>query len=244
MNKNLIIIKIALLLQVLSLQAQDFQVYYNLVNLNMKKHNYDSALFYFNKAIGLKPDSLVLYIERGRIYQFLGKLEHAFSEYTRVIEADSMCGRAYGSRGDVYLKTKQYSKAVSDYKKSIELAPDDYYTYYSYINLGLWILEENGNNDTALYYVNKAIDLTKKFKYSKSIYSYNYYTRGKIFFREKEYQQAINDFTSSIDSGSKLPDCFLMRANAYKKLGIKDKTAQDIKKYKELKAEKEKKIDW
>ena len=215
------------------LSAQNFQNNYDRGKICAnKKSELDSAVIFFTKAIEQDSNKSEVYLDRARLYDYKSEFSKAFDDYNKVIGMDSLCGRAYQGRANVYMKTNQRNKEIHDYRKAIELIPNDEKTYYCYLNLGIYIMESNGNIDTALYYINNAIDLTKKYKYITG--SSCYYVRGKAFLKHEEYEKAIADFTTAIDLGF-YSDCYLLRSNAYKKLGLNDKAEQDQKKYEKCK---------
>jgi tetratricopeptide (TPR) repeat protein len=231
------IITIFLFFQGFSLKAQDFQMYYDLGNKCLNKHKLDSALFYFDKAITINPDTTVVYLKKSIVYYFMGKPENSINECTKAIKIDSICSRAYISRADRYIKTRQKAKAIEDYKKAIVLSPKDYETFYSYTNLGEIAKEEN-NLDSAIDYYSQAIELTKLYKY----YLGNgmYYHRGKLFLQKGDDKNAFNDFDKAIELGFSISDCYYQRALLYEKFGDEKNSKLDMKKTKKLKLEETK----
>lgn len=58
-----------------------------------------------------------------------GKKEAAIAEFTKAIEVDPECLKAYLNRAMCYNETGQPKKAVADFSKAIELDPNDAYPY-------------------------------------------------------------------------------------------------------------------
>lgn len=64
------------------------------------------------------PESLIWY---GRRTAYLGYYQEAINLYTKGIQYNSNDPRFYRHRGHRYISTRQYDKAIKDFKKAIEL---------------------------------------------------------------------------------------------------------------------------
>ena len=64
------------------------------------------------------PESLIWY---GRRTAYLGYYQEAINLYTKGIQNNSNDPRFYRHRGHRYISTRQYDKAIKDFKKAIEL---------------------------------------------------------------------------------------------------------------------------
>jgi tetratricopeptide (TPR) repeat protein len=53
-----------------------------------------------------------------------GKLPAAIQKLTEAIEADPGAALAYNARGYAYLRARQYTEAIADFDKAIELRPN------------------------------------------------------------------------------------------------------------------------
>lgn len=87
-----------------------------------------AALRDYNKAIELDPKFIDAYMARAVLYLLDDKGAAAIADYTRVIELKPD-GESYYVRGNSYLEIGQYSKAVADLTKSIQLDPTYYWSY-------------------------------------------------------------------------------------------------------------------
>ncbi len=82
----------------------------------MKKSNLEMAIADYNKAIELDPKIALAYRNRGNAYYQQHKLDQAIS-------IDPNCVEAYFNRGYFYFEKRDYSHAIVDYSKAIELDP-------------------------------------------------------------------------------------------------------------------------
>lgn len=58
-----------------------------------------------------------------------GELKKAFSAYSKAIQLNSKCKKAYICRGQIYNDAGKPEKAIADFTKAIELDPRDSYPY-------------------------------------------------------------------------------------------------------------------
>ncbi|MCP4336651.1 MAG: tetratricopeptide repeat protein [Mycoplasma sp.] len=117
---------------------------------------------YYNKAIEIDPNYTVAYINRGIVYDRLGKNEDAMSDYNKAIEINPNLAIAYLSRGVSYMRLykldnniKYLKDAMSDYNKAIEINPN---LAIAYINRGYAYIRLKKYED-AMSDLNKVIDL-------------------------------------------------------------------------------------
>lgn len=56
--------------------------------------------------------------------------QDAIREFSRSVQLDPSCGRAYFNRGMAYERIDNFQQAIEDYTKAIELSPQDGKAYY------------------------------------------------------------------------------------------------------------------
>lgn len=99
-----------------------------------------------------------------------GQHKEAVETFTRLIENNDEYVEAYRLRGSSYMKLKEYDLAISDFKKAIDLAPDqngvfsDLGTAYYYSKrfieaLKMYDLEIEKGHENQLVYFNRALCL-------------------------------------------------------------------------------------
>lgn len=100
-------------------------------------------------------------LELGAIYESKGEDELAIREYRAVSKEDEYNAGAFFALANLYLKRESYDEAEVNYKKAIELNPNDA-TYRN--NLG-WLYMERGRFDAARAEVAAAIERDPERKY-------------------------------------------------------------------------------
>jgi len=184
------------------------------INLGLK--NYTQALEDFKRRIELGPKDdyahTTIVIElRDRDLN-----DEALAVLDMMLHANPENIWAYNQRGDIYLKSKKYSQAVNDFKKTIELDPEDTYAHENLVRqlevlglvqetlaiLGEWLrvdpenvwahtargnnLRKAGQYDEALIAIEQAIQIDPDY-----IYAYN--IRALVYLGKKDYEHAIFD---------------------------------------------------
>ena len=99
----------------------------------------------------------------------------------------------FALRGDIYRKQKKYNNSLSEYKKAIELKPENSYNFCRLGNLYTKDLKQHYN---AINQYTSAINID-------SSYSYAWTCRAQAYKQLNDYEMAISDseyILSNIDS--------------------------------------------
>jgi tetratricopeptide (TPR) repeat protein len=130
----------------------------------MEKKGYDKALSDLNKATQLNSNNSEAYYTRCSLYNILELYEQAVTDCTRAIESPPRTGTILGAgdqtlasdqtradyfyeRGRVYVRTKDYDRAVADFTESIALYPKD--DSYFLMRANAYYLKADYNNAIA-----------------------------------------------------------------------------------------------
>ena len=128
-------------------------------------------------------------------------------------------GRAelWNGRGYIQMNEKNFSEAVGDFSKSLELDPDCVQCQH---NLGVGYLESGRLSDGL-----EALTIVIK-KAPESDMAFNH--RGLVYSRLGQYDNAIADFTSAIDLNPSNGHYYLNRAVSYVKSGSGQMAKEDL----------------
>lgn len=139
--------------------------------------------------------------------------------FSDIIKKKPKLALAYNNRGNAYMDAGNYSAALNDYNKAIEINacyPDAYY------NRG--ILHANSQNySNAIKDFSKAIELNKK-------YCYAYINRGNAKLMILDYHGAITDYNTAIELNPGYADSYANRGFAKNSLGDKNGACLDWEK--------------
>jgi tetratricopeptide (TPR) repeat protein len=174
------------------------------------KEDKPQALKDFNEAIRLAKgnhEASDAYATRAISYALWGDKDKALQDYTKAI---SFNGNdvvfLYLERGKIFSEKEDYASAIADFTQAIRLKPDVADSFFER-GRAYWFQD---NNRDALKDLNKAIEL------NAADANYNYFfIRGCIWVEEEEYEQAIADFTESINLEPEGANAFYQRGKVY-----------------------------
>lgn len=110
-------------LKVVSIQPDFGLAYNNLGNAYGMLGQYDSAYFYLEKALQIKP-SANAWSNMGNALGMLGKRDEARQAFLKAIELDPGFHESYHNLGASYAMAGDFTTAVPYFKKSLEILPD------------------------------------------------------------------------------------------------------------------------
>jgi len=150
------------------------------------------------------------FIKVGNYWELRNK-ENSLRIHRRVQVGD-IKANLYVSRGTRFQRSGQYLKAISNYKKAIELDPK---LALAYNDLGgvYYILKQHSK---AISHYNKAIELDPKF-------SFAYNNRGAAYGDLGEHDKGISDYTKALEINPKSTQAYYNMGDAYYAKGEYDR---------------------
>lgn len=121
---------------------------------NIKSKYINMAISDFTKAIELNKEFLLAYLNRGIAYNIYNEdnedyLNRALSDFEKVIDMNPNIFEVYSNRASVYVKKKEYDKALTDLKYSIKLVDRFGNSYAIYVNIGNTYLAKAADSNDA-----------------------------------------------------------------------------------------------
>lgn len=175
--------------------STDFDILFNKSVCHKELEQYLEAIFYFKKAIVIKPDNYESYYLSAICKFELSNFNEALVDMDSIpliyYESNS---KAYHLRGKLYAELKQFIEAINDYSKAldddpgnVEILGDRGKLFYSI-----------GDNKRALK------DYTELISEDPEIAA-AYYIRGIIYVKLKEFNKACIDFKTAESKGYQVP---------------------------------------
>jgi tetratricopeptide (TPR) repeat protein len=200
-------------------------------------NQYQDAINSYKEAVKLKTDCYFCYNSLGLAHYQKKEYEEAISTYKKAIEIDKSAYFAYynmalvyfnkgddaKAKGEIDKANEYYETSAINYELSIKLNDKD---VDSYLNLGR-VRFRQGNTDQAIKLYNKTIEIDKD-------YYLGYYNLGYTYYATQKYKESIEFLTKAIALNQKDPDAYWYRWKSYEKIGDKEKSEADMKKYEEL----------
>ena len=99
----------------------DFSFYQTRADANLGKGEDKLAVADYDKAVELKPDDAIAFLNRGKAHYNLKAFDKAGADYDKAIELDPKGSKAYYNRGMLFERLGNVEKAIADYQKAIDL---------------------------------------------------------------------------------------------------------------------------
>ena len=101
----------------------DVWAYKGRAQILLKLANYDAAIDDLNRSLELHPKSAGVYTTRGTVFAAMGDSEAALADFNTAIECDSQYFWPFRERARLRMTQKEYSKAIEDYSRVLQLKP-------------------------------------------------------------------------------------------------------------------------
>lgn len=159
--------------------------YYFWNEIDMKRVN--QQLEFYKEKVKIDPANLENRIILGYTYFLKGQNKDAIKEFMFVLDQDDSYYDAYYNLGLVYLSEKRYYEALSNFNKTVEIAPRD---FKGHVQMGI-TYRHLGMYEEALQALYKANDLTPT--NSDIIYQI-----GLVAEAKGEYELAVEIFKDAL----------------------------------------------
>jgi len=187
--------KISLLSKIIRLQPKDLDAYFYRANAEHELGNYNGAILDYSKIIIEEPDADT-FLNRGNSRYRLGDYQGAKQDYTKAYELDkNLIGARYSlgctkyDLGDFKGAFLDFNSPIQNYRYKHDYLYPKIFIYKSLLMRAL-TYESLGN------YMNAIEDYSSIILIKPN--AENFYNRGKLLMDLKFYQEANNDFMTSL----------------------------------------------
>jgi tetratricopeptide (TPR) repeat protein len=188
------------------------------------QQDYDNSIKDFNKALEIRPKSVLGLFYRGMAHFNKKDYDRAIADYGQAIRFDPKLALAYNNRGIAYRNKGDYDRAIADYDQAIRLAPNDANAYY---NRGTVYGRDKSEYDWAIADYGQAIRLDPNLAEA-------YYNRGIAYGNKGDYDRAIADHDQAIRLDPNDAVAYFNRGVTYQKIGDTARADADFAKAQEL----------
>eukprot|EP01080_Neovahlkampfia_damariscottae_P006243 gene6243-10251_t len=172
----------------LNIDEFDFDDMYNRSIEFFQDEKLEDALKIMNKIIKHSKEKEEDYhYLRGLIYKKLKKNQKAIRDFKITIELNSKNDIAMDKLITLLIDEEKFKVAEKFYEKLIQIQP----SYQNYYNRALFYYHDLKNKNLALEDLTKTIELNSQF-------SDGFYSRGLIYLKDSEYENAISDFDKAV----------------------------------------------
>ena len=169
----------------------------------------------------IQPDA---YVESAKAKLIEGNIDEAIEELNAAVDKNAS-SNLYALRGEAYMQTGDYQKALADFDAAIEADGMNAIAFYDRYLLNTRL----ENYDAALVDINNAL-AAQSMKPSDILTMRNLYAkRGQLNLWLKNWQGAIADYTNSLarSEGSVSANVYAERAEAYTAMGEYENAIND-----------------
>jgi tetratricopeptide (TPR) repeat protein len=139
--------------------SDKFEPWFYLGDAYMNLNNADSAIYYYQNALKIKPNTAIVHYKIGLCYAKLkNDFSNGFAHLNKAIQLDPTNHTFYEDLGVAHGINQEYQKAIEAFERGIKVKPD-YPPFYR--NLGI-TYQQLGNEAKAKEYFAKAQELAAR----------------------------------------------------------------------------------
>jgi len=105
----------------LHVNSRNYHAHINVASYLVKENNFQEAIYYYDKAIGIKPDKADAYNNRGIVYAKMGRYQLAINDFNKAISLQPDNANIFSNRATFYLNQGNEKLGCKDAKKACEL---------------------------------------------------------------------------------------------------------------------------
>jgi tetratricopeptide (TPR) repeat protein len=136
-----------------------YEPWFYLGDAYMNINNPESAIYYYQNTLKLKPDLAIAYYKIGLCYaKMKGDFPNGYANLNKAIQLDPNNYTFYEDLGVAYGINKEYQKAIEAFERGIKVKPD-YASFYN--NIGI-TYKQLGDESKANEYFAKVQQLNDK----------------------------------------------------------------------------------
>ncbi len=155
------------------------------------------AMDNYQRAIQIKPEFALAYLNLGTVQQKQGKIDDAIAQFNKVLELKPDCIEAYGKLGNLLIGREKFDEAIAQYQKVIQIQPD---AVEAHFNFGTALLEQ-GKIYQAIAAFQKVLELQPNNAEAYSNLGVALYRQFKQSDRRNinQFDAAFNNFQKAIE---------------------------------------------
>ena len=145
----------ALFEHAINVTGDNFIMNNNYANILGTTGQFEKAIYHFNKALRLRPDSPQVHSNLGNALRRINRFDEAIMHYEQAIKLKPDLAEAHYNLAVSYAGQGRFDDAILKYKDALQFRPNDVDTLS---NLG-FVLAQKRQFDQAVEYYKKALDL-------------------------------------------------------------------------------------
>ena len=171
------------------IDKQSPRIQMRLLAIYYRDGDYANAAIMAERAVNRAPDSIILHIWLGRIYNQLGRTEDSIATFQKAIELDPDSNVAYEALAAVEEESNDLVGAIEVYESMIERQPRSAMLHY---RLGINLMEMN-DSEGARYSLERALALDPSIKFGWYVLGIVQMELGNWTEAEQAFLEHLND---------------------------------------------------
>ena len=190
---------------------------------------YANAVYYYQKAIDLSRGAFPTYLNLAKTYTEIGNDSLAFDYFARTKDSYSSAHKSvYTHSGYLFYRYARYDEAMSDYREAAQIDSSDYFICYHIA----MVHERLSQLDSTRYYLDKSLKLFPKGVMPNLAKAEMLKDEGRPQPEISVFAKiAVSELSKSLtmDTNRRGYENYLLRAEAYRLMGNKEKMVADFK---------------
>ena len=196
-------------------------------NVYLGRREFDAAIDDYDAILKAVPASASAYCNRGVAYRSKGNLKRTIADYTSAIRYNAQFAEAYNNRGEIYLQQKKYDRAMADFNECLRIDPAESDSYDNRGDLYLLL----GKPEPAIADYTEIIDRARRLAAKTHLHPSErlanvYLKRASARLKIDQAQEAVADVGEAVEIYPENARAYIIRRDAYLKLG-KPELARD-----------------
>ncbi len=192
---------LVLIFSTLNNYAQNARQYFKAGLTFSEAGNYKDAVDQFTRSLELDPEYLSSYLERARACEAMNELQKAADDLQRALSFEQKKEALYYEAARLNYLLSNFDNALELINRSLELKSN----YEPAFRMQCLVLLATGDYSGALISINKALALKDSPE--------NYFYRGQVSEKMKNYDQAESDYSKAISKNNKYTEAYLALAS-------------------------------
>ncbi|MCE1245826.1 MAG: tetratricopeptide repeat protein [Firmicutes bacterium] len=197
------------------------------------KKDYETAVFEFNEAIKLAPETKEYYMDRARANIKLKEYPKALDDYNDYIRIAPKIPDGYMEKGKLLEKLNKYEEAIAEYRKAVAAAPgntkpQDMLSYALYIYGD--ILRGRGQIDEAAKCYQESFEQNPHQDHAKEELAKILFDKAQTALKQNNRTAAMEYLNKTLDVKNDFVDALAKRGEIYEMTNQKDKAVADFQK--------------
>lgn len=167
----------------------------DLFDAALRETNIEKQITLYTESLKYNSKQKETYLNRGFLYDRLGKYQEAVNDYKMAISIDNKFDVVISNLAYTYLRMGKYQEALETASEALKINPNNFYAAGNKGTAFFWLKQY----DKALEWYNKKIDINP-------FHPGGYSSRGIFYMETGELELAEKDFTHAKETGLKNSD--------------------------------------